>query len=82
MIVRGYSYILKNVGVSDWRDAGEAGVGGSLEGMLPEADNFPALAVEFAVPEGAVGVRTGGALRADVPIASAVKRRNVRDRYI
>ena len=28
-------------------DAVEASVGGFLEGMLPDADDFPALAVEF-----------------------------------
>ena len=75
-------------------DAGEASVGGFLEGMLPDADDFPALAAElagnafvaghvglaFAVPEGAVGFRPGVALAAVTPIASAVRRQNVRAR--
>ena len=72
-------------------DAAEAGVGEFLEGMLPDADDFPAPAPEpagdaavagyvglaFAVPEGA-----GGALAAAVPIDSAVRCQNARDRYI
>ena len=29
-------------------EAGEVGVGGFLEGVLPDADDFPALAAEFA----------------------------------
>ena len=36
----------------------------------------------FAVPEGAVGFRAGGALAAVMSTASAVKLQNVRDRYI
>ena len=65
-----------------------------MEGMLPDADYFPALASElagdvaaaghvglaFAVPEGAIGVLAGGALGAGVPIASAGRRQNVRAR--
>ena len=65
-------------------DAIEAGVGGFLERMLPDADDFPALVPElagdaavaghvglaFAVPEGAVGFGTGVALGAAVPEAS------------
>ena len=60
--------------------------------MLPDADDFPSPAPElagdaavaghvglaFAVPEGAVGVRTGGALGADVPTASAARWWNVK----
>ena len=75
-------------------NAGEAGVGGFFEGMLPDADDFPAPAPElagyvavaghvglvFTVPEGAVGVRAGVALGADVPIVSAGRRQNVRAR--
>ena len=52
-------------------DAIEAGVGGFLEGMLPDADDFPSPAPElasnasiaghvglaFAVPDSVVGVR-------------------------
>ena len=70
-------------------DAVEAGGGGFLESVLPGADDFPSPAPElagdatvagyvglaFAVPEGAIG-----ALGADVPIASAVRRQNVRAR--
>ena len=62
--------------------------------MLPDADDFPSPAPElagdsliagdvvfaFAVPEGAVGVRAGGSLAAAMPIASAVRRQNVRAR--
>ena len=62
--------------------------------MLPDADDFPAPAAElagdaavaghaglaFAVPEGAVGVRAGVALGADVPIVSAGRRQNIRAR--
>ena len=65
-----------------------------FEGMLPDADDFPSPAPElagdaavvgyvglaFAVPEGAVGFRAGGALAAVTPIASAVRRQNVRAR--
>jgi hypothetical protein len=75
-------------------NAGEARGGGFLEGMLPDADDFPSPASEravhaavaghvglaFAVPEDAVAVRTGGALAAVMPIASAVRRQNVRAR--
>jgi hypothetical protein len=63
---------------------------------LPDADDFPSLPAELAVhalvpgyvvlalfiPESAVGFRAGVALRADVPIASAVRHQKVRDRYI
>ena len=62
--------------------------------MLPDMDDFPAPAPElagdafiaghvglaFAVPAGAVGFRAGGALAAVTPIASAVRRQNVRAR--
>ena len=62
-------------------DAGEAGAGGFLEGMLPDADDAPALAAElagdaavagyvffaFTVPELPVGFRAGVALGAAVP---------------
>ena len=62
-------------------DAVEAGGGGFLEGVLPDADDFPALTAElardaavaghvvfaFAVPEGAVGLRARVALGAAVP---------------
>jgi len=72
----------------------EAGFGRFLEGVLPDADDFPSPAPElagdtaiarhvflaFAVPKGAVGFRSGVALGADVPIASAVRRQNVRAR--
>ena len=75
-------------------NAGEAGVGGFFEGMLPDADDFPAPAPElagyvavaghvglvFTVREGAVGVRAGVSLAAAMPIASAVRRQNVRAR--
>lgn len=77
-------------------NAVEAGLGRFLEGVLPEANGFPSLPAElavaafiaghvvlaFAVPEGSVGFRTGVALRADMPIASAVRRQKVRDCYI
>jgi len=60
--------------------------------MLPDADDFPSPAPElagdafvaghvflaFADPEGAVGFRPGVALAAVTPIASAVRRRNVK----
>jgi hypothetical protein len=63
---------------------------------LPDADDFPALPSELEgdafiagqivftlfIPEGAVGFRAGVALGAAVPIASAVRRQNVRDRYV
>ena len=75
-------------------DAGEASVGGFLEGMLPDANDFPSPAPElagdsliaghvglaFAAPEGVVGFRSGGALAAAMPTASAVKRQNARAR--
>ena len=62
-------------------DAVEASVGGFLERMLPDADDFPSPAPEpagdaavvghvglaFAVPEGAVGFRACVALGAAVP---------------
>ena len=65
-----------------------------MESVLPDANDFPAPAPElagdaavadhvffaFADPEGAVGVRAGGALAAVMPIASAVRRQNVRAR--
>ena len=67
-----------------------------MEGVLPDADDFPALAAElavdaavagrvgfaFAIPEGAVGFRTGVALGASVPIASAGRRQKVEARWI
>ncbi len=60
---------------------------GSLEGMLPDADDFPSLPAElagdaaiaghvlftFAAPEGAVGFRAGVALGAAVPEAAIHK---------
>ena len=72
----------------------EASGGGFLEGMLPDADDFPSLAAElagdvavaghvglaFAVSEGAVGFRAGVALAAATPTASVVRRQNARDR--
>ena len=75
-------------------DAVEAGVGGFLEGMLPDADDAPALAAElagdaavaghvffaFTVPEGSIGFGAGVAHGAVVPDASAVRRQNVRAR--
>jgi hypothetical protein len=65
-------------------DAGEAGLGGFLQSMLPDADDFPSLTAElavdvpipshvlfaFAVPEGAVGFRAGVALGAAMPETS------------
>ena len=65
-------------------DAVEANGGRFLQRMLPDADDFPSPAPElagdaavvgyvglaFAVPEGAVGFRAGGALAAAVPKAS------------
>lgn len=62
-------------------DAGEAGIGRFLEGMLPDADGFLSPAPEltgnafiaghvglaFPVPEGAIGFGAGGALGAVVP---------------
>jgi hypothetical protein len=65
-------------------DAVQAGRGGFLEGVLPDADNFPALAAEltgdtavaghvvfaFAVPELPVGFRARIALWAAVPETS------------
>jgi hypothetical protein len=64
--------------------------------QLPDADDFPSPAPElagdafiagrvglaFAVPEGAVGFRAGGALAAVMPIASAVRRQIARARWI
>ena len=65
-----------------------------LQRKLPDVDDFSSPAPElagyvavaghvglaFAVPEGAVGFRSGGALGVVVPAASAVKRQNVRAR--
>ena len=65
-------------------DAVEAGGGGFLQGVLPDAEDFPALAAElardaavaghvvlaFAVPESAVGFGPSIALGASVPEAS------------
>ena len=65
-----------------------------MESVLPDADDFPALATElavhafvaghvglaFAVSEGAVGFRAGVALAAATPTASVVRRQNARDR--
>ena len=62
-------------------DAVEASVGGFLERMLPDADDFPAFVAELAgdtlvarhvvgvlfVPELSVGFRAGVALRTAVP---------------
>jgi hypothetical protein len=70
----------------------EAGVGGFLEGMWPDADDFPSPAPELAgdaavaghvvfalaVPECAVGVRAGVALAAVMPTASAARWWNVK----
>ncbi len=61
---------------------------------LPDADDFPSPTVElagdaavaghvalaFTVPESSVGFRSGVALGAVVPMASAVRRQNVRAR--
>jgi hypothetical protein len=77
-------------------DAVEAGGRGFLEGVLPNADDFPSLPAELKVhafvagyvvlalfvPEFPVSFRTGVALGADMPIASAVRRQKVRDCYI
>jgi hypothetical protein len=77
-------------------DAVEANGWGFLEGVLPDADDFASWPAEqavhapvagnvvlaFSIPEGAVGFRAGVALGADVPIASAVRHQNARDRYI
>ena len=82
------------IGCKGAADAGEASVGGFLEGMLPDGDDFSSPAPElvgdaavaghvglaFAVPDGAVGVRAGGARAAAMPTASAVRRQNVRAR--
>ena len=68
-------------------DAVEAGVRGFLEGVLPDADDFPALAAELAsdafiaghvflalfVPEFPVGFGAGVAPGAAVPEASVDK---------
>jgi hypothetical protein len=65
-------------------DAVEAGLGGFLEGVLPDANDFPSLPAELAVdafiaghvvcsffiPECTVGFRAGVALRAAVPETS------------
>ncbi len=65
-----------------------------MESMLPDADDFPSPAPEmpgyaavaghvglaFAVPEGAVGFRSGVALGAAVPAAYDVRRQKVRAR--
>jgi hypothetical protein len=71
-------------------------LGGFLEGVLPDADEFLSLPAELTVdasvaghvllalfvPEFLVGFRAGVALGADMPIASAVRHQKVRDRYI
>ncbi len=68
-------------------DAIKAGLGGFLEGVLPDADDFPSLEAKltgdafvashvglaFAVPKGAVGFRAGVALGAAVPETSVDK---------
>ena len=65
-------------------DAGEAGAGGFLEGMLPDADDFPSntpeseihaavaghIGLAFTVPEGAIGFRAGVTLWATGPKTS------------
>jgi hypothetical protein len=91
-----YSDNPNTVGASDaWTegavDACEAGGGGFLERVLPDADDFPSLAAELAVdtfvaghvllalsiPECAVGFRAGIAPRAPVPKTSINENSNL-----